>query len=100
MITTTQSVGGGRTLKPTASAVPRSSAGELWLAAQKARNAAKHYCSFASMSVNGAAFSQLQSNAACAAAWEKVERLEEAALHAWMLEKAAAATDGASTSSS
>lgn len=63
------------------------SAVELWREAEKARVAAKRMTTFAALSLNGAAFAQLQTCAKVSALWDEVESLEEAACAAWEIEK-------------
>eukprot|EP00740_Mantoniella_antarctica_P003231 CAMPEP_0181348360 /NCGR_PEP_ID=MMETSP1106-20121128/131_1 /TAXON_ID=81844 /ORGANISM="Mantoniella antarctica, Strain SL-175" /LENGTH=164 /DNA_ID=CAMNT_0023460641 /DNA_START=357 /DNA_END=851 /DNA_ORIENTATION=- len=63
------------------------SAVELWRAAQNTRAAAKRMTSFAVLSAHGAAFAQLQTNAQMRAMWAEAGNLEEAAFHAWEIEK-------------
>lgn len=69
------------------------SAVELWREAEKARAAAKRMTTFAALSLNGAAFAQLQTAARVSALWDEVESLEEAALEAYEAEKASASQD-------
>lgn len=63
---------------------------ELWRKAEKARMTAKRMTTFAALSLNGAAFAQLQTNAKVSALWDEVESLEEAAIKAYELEQATA----------
>ena len=61
---------------------------ELWKEAEKARSVAKRMTTFAALSLNGAAFAQLQCNARVRALWDEVEWLEHAAMDAYEAELA------------
>jgi hypothetical protein len=56
---------------------------DLWQSAQRIRQAASGVSCFAALSANGAAFSQMQSNAHAAELWRKAGKLEDAAVALW-----------------
>jgi hypothetical protein len=67
---------------------------DLWRQAERERSSAKRMSTYAALSANGAMFAQMQTNAAVAAQWKKVEEMEEAALQLFAVEQQRATDPG------